>query len=320
MRSSLSPVSMIAVAVALALAACGEAVPGHERLAGAADRTQQEGTAHITVESRMEQTGASGGPMDVTFTGEGQVDFAAERMHLAMQVPGLPGDQLTETIHDADVLYLRPPLPDAEQRWMRHDLDEQDSTEGVSMGMGGLGGPIAEPAAVLRAATESVDEVEELGSEEVREVATTGYEFRVSLLDLLDLDAGSVGAEHLESLEAHVAAWLDREDRVRRLRLTFDLASMHDGMEAWTRAQHGTAGEQSPPDTPGSTPDGTFTTTIEWFDFGQPVDITVPDEDDLVDEGTLMEEVSGSDSVSVEAEVSEDIVVPDDVVVDEPSD
>ena len=320
MRSSLSPLSTTVVAVAFALAACGEAVPGQERLAGAADRTQQQGTAHITVESRMEQTDESGGPMDLTFTGEGQVDFAAERMHLAMQVPGMPDDQRTEAIHDADVLYVRPPFPDPELRWIRHDLGAQDSAAGASMGMGGLGGPMADLTVILDAATGSVGEVEELGPEEVREVATTGYGFRVSLLDLLDLDGDSPGAEHLEDLEVDVATWLDREDRVRRLRLTFDLASMHEGTEAWTRAQHEETGEQPPPDSASATPDGTFTTTLEWFDFGEPVDITVPDEDDLIDEDTLMEEIRRSDSASVEAEISEDVVVPDDVVIDEDGD
>lgn len=108
MRRSFSPVGVTALAFAFMLAGCGEAVPGHERLAGASERTEQEGTAHVTVESRMEQTGEGGRPMDITFAGEGQVDFAAERMHLAMQVHGMPSDEPIEAIHDADILYLRP--------------------------------------------------------------------------------------------------------------------------------------------------------------------------------------------------------------------
>ena len=175
---------------------------------------------------------------------------------------------------------------------------------------------MGDPAAVLTTAIRPVGEIEELGHQEVREVATTGYGFHVSMLVLLDLDTDSTGAEHLEDLEAEVAAWLDREDRVRRLRLRFDLASMQDGMMAWARAQQEQAGEQPTPSS-SSPPEGTYTTTIEWFDFGEPVDITVSDEDDLIDEDTLSQEMTDSASVSAEAGVAEDIVAPDDVVIDE---
>ena len=317
MRGGLSPLGASVVSVALVLAACGEAVPGHERLAGAAERTQQEDTAHLTVDSRLEEAGEGGGPMEIRFSGEGQVDFAAERMHLVMQLPGRPAEHPMETIHDADVVYMRPPVPDAQQRWVRHEPDDQDLAVAASRGMGGLGGPMPDPAAMLAMATRPAGEIEELGRQEVREVATTGYGFHTSVSDLLDLDAATAGAEHLEDLQVEVAAWLDREDRVRRLRLSFDLATMHEGMEAWSHAQHEQAGEQPPPRSTSPRSQGTFTTTIEWFDFGEPVDITVPGEEDLIDQDTLREEMVESDSATAEAEVRADPVAPDDAVVDE---
>ena len=320
--------------VVLVAAACGPQVPAEQRLAGAAASTTAQDTARFSVEARTEVDGAG---MDFTVSGEGEADFTRERWRLEMQMPGMPGmDHGMELIGDGDVLYVRMRMPDLDDdRWMRPDPEDAGAAAG---GAGPLGaGPGTDPSQVLEVLAAAAGEVEQLERTEIDGVEVEGYAFTVAAHELVGIDADAPEAQYLDETVADVEAWLDRDDRVRRIRTTMDMGQTTvsmgaeadvqgeavDSLDSW---EEGSGGEMPrSPDEPHDVPapsqpsfESTQTVTIDWFDFGEPVDVELPDEAQVVDEATYLEGLEGaleglegsmSDSASAEGEFVEDDIV-----------
>ena len=118
-------------------------------------------------------------------------------------------------------------------------------------------------------------EVERVGEEQVRDTATTHYRFTVDV----ERAAGAVDEEQAAFLRAELLdrgvtrlpaeVWLDDEGRLRRLLYRLELAQPVLGGSA--------------------TDTGTVETTVEYFDFGVPVDVQAPPADEVTDFSALLE-------------------------------
>lgn len=265
---------MLTVTV-LAAASCGQLDPPAQRLADAPARTAAAETARMALESSTHMGGSGDARMDITVTGEGEVDFAAEQVQLTITMPGpMPGDM--EMVVDGDVVYMRMPFVDEEQ-WVRVDAAGSPD-QMMQPGMAG------DPTEALSALGAVGGEIEELGTEEVRGAATHGYAFEAPAGEVFPT-ADDQG-ERLSDVAVALEAWLDAEGRVRRLSQTVDLGELMSALEPTNELPEDTeldfdmVGEQ--------------TTVIEFFDFGEPVVIEIPDEDLVEDQDVWQEGFSES--------------------------
>ncbi len=243
-------------------------------------RAAQDTAAAKTQKVAMDIT-IEGVPMvgDVTMTSIGQFDNEHGRAQLSMDMgdvfgligadAGLPDDAGTiETVVDGDVVYMRSPLiarlGDTDKPWLRIDAGDLDQAGALA------GGAQSDPGGFLEF-LRSAGTVEELGTEDVRGVSTTHVRVELELAELIS-DADAAERERLEqTLESLGAtgdtfetvpaeAWVDGEGRVRKFSLTMDFAAAE---------QTAQLGEVK------------VTVTTEFFDFGEPVDITIPDPADV---------------------------------------
>lgn len=295
------------VAMAVAVAGCGDAGSPQERLTAAGDATSEEGSAAFTIQMDMSMgedggdgdggEGSDGGgsaAMNMSMSGEGAIDFDEEVGRLTMEVPGLGMEM--ETIFDGDTTYTRMPAMlggGSEGQWIRQEGGDLDATGlGVESGLG------EDPADMLAALEDAADaeDIETLGSDEVRGDPVEGYAFTVRAADL----SGSGEApEGLADLEVPMEAWLDDQGRLRRMVSEIDISEAMDATMGQTEGAEGEAGADL-----GALPGamgGTMTMTMEMFDFGTEVDASVPDDADIIDadefEQQMMEDLPGGEGM-----------------------
>ena len=163
---------------------------------------------------------------------------------------------------DGAVMYMKVPGATeafgADTEWVSMDLDRLATAEGVDLSQLQAGAN-NDPTQVLQALRGASDDVEEVGAEEVRGVATTHYRGTMDLRKAAEQQG--VDREQLDRLLAQVGSdtmpmdvWIDDDGRARRMRM-------------------------SPP-TPGSTE---TTMTIDLFDYGTDEGIQVPPADQVTD-------------------------------------
>lgn len=264
-----------AIVTALALTACGQAQAPHERLSAATAATSAADTASFSMDMAMEvDEGAAA--MDLTMSGEGVVDFAADTARMEMDMPGL--GTAIETVVDGDTVYTQMPamLTGEDRRWVRHEAGEMEG-----MGMGAQRGLSDDPGGMVEALDDVSGEITELGDGEVRGDAVQGYGFTLTAADLGD--AGDT-PEGLADLEIPTQAWLDADDRLRRMVTEVDMGAL---MEAVTQDMPQEGGMPEGFGGMMEAMSGTMTVTVEFFGFGEPADITVPDDADVVDPAEL---------------------------------
>jgi hypothetical protein len=245
----------------LLLAACGggSGTSDLEVIRTAATTTSDSGTARLEMSTTL--TGLPG--VDgISFDTTGEMDFDGPRFEMDSELPDVPGvpSGSIEQVGEGTVIYQRSELfgelPDGAE-WVRLDLAEITETAGVDITQFQSTDPTS-GLAMLEGAT---DDLEEVGSEEVRGESTTHYRATI------DLEAAYEDADAVTDPEAFeafidefgdepidVEVWIDDEGRVRR--------------QAWVQPMPA---------------DGEMEITLEMFDFGEPVDIEVPDEADSVD-------------------------------------
>lgn len=273
-----------ATVAALVLAACGQAQAPEERLSAARAATSAADTASFAMDMAMEiDNDASAAAMDMTMAADGAVDFAADTARMEMEMPGV--GTAMETVIDGDTVYthLPPMLTGDERQWVRQDAHETDGMDG--MGMGPQSGLSDDPAGMVETLDEVDGEVTELGEDEVRGDAVQGYGFTLTGADLADT---ADTPEALADLEIPAEAWLDADDRLRRMVTEIDMGAM---MEAVTEQMPDDGGMREGLAGMMGAMSGTMTLTIEFFDFGKPVDIQVPDDADVLDSAELEQQM-----------------------------
>lgn len=265
---------VVVIVTALALAACGQARAPQERLSAASAVTSAADTARVSMDVAMEvDEGAAA--MNMTMAGEGAIDFVADTARMEMDAPG-PAPAMA-TVVDGDTVYTRVPaiLTGGEPQWVR-----QQASEMGGMGIGapqGLQGVRNDPAGMVKALDDVSGEVTELGDDEVRGEPVQGYEFTLTGAELAD---SAETPEALADLEIPTQAWVDADDRLRRMVTEIDMSALAEAVTEEMSQQDGVPEGAARMMKAMS---GTMTLTVELFGFGDPVDIAVPDDADVVD-------------------------------------
>ncbi|MEO6987370.1 MAG: hypothetical protein ABI239_01845 [Aquihabitans sp.] len=243
----------------------------------AAEATTAVETQKMTMEMTM--TGVPDmGTMSMTMDGE--IDNASGLSRISMDMSsmfgamgteeGMPADAgIMEMIVDGDTTYMKSSLfgmfGDDSKPWMKIPTADQDSL---------TSGAPSDPNQFLDFLKNSGSDVEELGTEEVRGVETTHVRTVLDMEDIMANASAEEQAEMQEQLdsmgsslpEIPVEAWVDADGMIRRFTMTFDASSLGedelDGMS--------------------------MEFTIEMYDFGEPVDIQIPDPSQVSDLDTSM--------------------------------
>lgn len=267
------------VVAALAMAACGQSRPPVERLSAASAETSAADTASFSMDMVTEIDEGDAG-MDMTVTGDGVIDFANDMARMEMNMPGLGGT--LETVVDGDTVYTLLPgmFTGGEDQWIR-----QESSGTPEMGMGASAGLGDDPADMVEALDDVDGEITELGEDEVRGADVRGYGFTVTGTDLVD-DPDT--PESLGGIEIPTEAWLDTDDRLRRMVTEMDVGELMEAVTEELPEQEGPSAEFGGMMQALS---GTMTMTVEFFGFGEAVDIAVPDDAEVIDAGEFEQQM-----------------------------
>jgi hypothetical protein len=282
-----------------------------DRVVEAAEATIDEGTASFTIKARQDDgdtdttdlddqdgtttttTTTTGGADDddgdttTTTTGtdtdsanelevevEGVVDFDADQRRLTFVGP--EGD--LDMILDGSTAYIELPATEDDD-WARIELDELLDTQ---VGVGGPAAlPFQDPADNLRILEGNVIAASEEGSEEIDGEDTDHLRVVIDLEASVE-DAPEETQEALEEtvartgaqeLEMHV--WVDDDDLIRRVEYTLDLDQVRvDDSDVDTGDTD--TGVQADPE-------GRLVVTFDYFDFGDDVEIELPDDENIID-------------------------------------
>ena len=255
---------LLTLALLFGLGACSDGSDGSdddgrpptEALSAAATATQDAGTAGVEFEQVSDVQG-----QQLTTTSEGVVDFESGDSEATVSVQ-LPGQEAQEVdlITKGSVAYMEAgALPDvpANAKWLSIDLEKSGQELGVNIEA------LRQNGASQLAYLTQTSNVEEVGTESVRDVETTHYSFTTNLADLAangpeELRASYQSVMDLTGLETIPSeVWVDDDDLVRRL--SFEVEIEQGGQQI---AQ---------------------TTTIEYFDYGVEVDVQAPPPNEVVD-------------------------------------
>ena len=226
----------------------------------AATKTADAGTVEVAMTGKVSAAG-----QEVPLNGEGAFDLKHKRGHLDVttNVPG-QGDVKIEERLDGLTVYMRSDalsenLPGG-KHWIKLDLDKLGKHQGVDLGaLQQLGGG-TDPTQFLGYLKKAGD-VKKIGSEDVNGTPTTHYRATIDLDKLAD-SAGTAGASvrQLEKLTGNKTLptdiWIDSQGRARRQSISYSAKQPIP-----TSAQF----------------------TIDYTNFGVPVDVKAPDSADTVD-------------------------------------
>lgn len=279
--------AVVAGVAAVLLSACGQSSSPEERLAASTEATSSAGSAELSMEMTMDMAEGSSG-MNLTIEGEGAMDLDAQRGRLSLRIPGMGSGM--ETIYDGDTIYTQMPamLTGGEARWVRQE------SPGLSEGVGTTGGFGGDPTEMLDALQAVGGEIEELGSDEVRGDRVEGYEFTITAADL---QGGQDVPDEIADLEVPTQAWLDSEDRLRRMVTEIDMDQVMDAA-AGSGAEDGSGSQPEA----AQAMSGTMTMTMEFWNFGASVDVQPPDESEVIDadelDSQMMESMPGMEGLT----------------------
>jgi hypothetical protein len=262
-------VSLLCLAAsATALVGCGGDTFALDPVARAADKTASSQSARFTFSADV--TGPAG---NFSMKGDGVLDGEANLgwMNMTMNVPPSMQAQVganpsTELIVDAGdglVMYMRSPtlLPGVPTgKWVKIDVEELADKGGVDLDAI-MSTNRADPSQVL-AMLKASSQARVTGFESVRGVHTTKYAFNIDLAKLgKESGFGEAFEQAIETTGMRsfpAEAWIDSQDRVRRIRFT------------WSMGQFG------------------MTITEDLFDYGVRQHIRVPTDAEVVDLSSLL--------------------------------
>lgn len=273
-------IPILLAALALVAGACGGGGSNQsaaDAIAAASTNTTEAGSARVSVASKttIPEAMAAGGPSSIEFGGEGIVDYENQIGQMTMDMsdmggaPGTPQLGEMKMIFEGTMIYMQfdllaQQLPQGKS-WVRFDLATIGEEMGVDMSQFTQFSN-NDPTAALEYLKGATD-LEEVGSEEVRGEETTHYEGVVDLEQAADnvddeqlskaiKDVIEIGGQKEIPLEV----WIDGDERIARMMYAFETS----------------AGQGSPESL-------TSEITMEFYDFGTEVDVTIPTDDESVD-------------------------------------
>ena len=252
-------------------------------VAKAAEATNRAGGFKLTVNGRFEIPGVERpiplrgtGALDPT-NGRGRLSFDA-----AALLGGAPGGGRVEQVFEGDVIYMRTPAVARQfglrKPWLRVDVKQAGQALGLDptqfMRLGGN-----DPRQMLDQIRAVSGEVEKLGGEKVRDVDTTHYRAEVDIRKYPDRlpeaqrEQARVAVERLVDMTGSstypMELWIDDRELVRRVKVSYDLKMA------------------------GQSEESSFEMTMEFFDFGTPIDVEPPPAKDVQDLDELARRLPG---------------------------
>jgi hypothetical protein len=282
---------MAAVPALLLAAACSSPSPA-ERVTEAPTRTIAEGSARITQRIVVVAGGEGEGDEPSVTTARGAVDFGKQEG--TMTVTG--GGEAFDVVIQGTTVYEHVPevAAAAGREWIRIDLDRLAEAVGVE----GLAELVQlqsiDPSAGLQYLRGASDSVRTVGKESIRGVRTTWYEATV------DVEKAAAGAPAVQQRTIRSAkelfgistiptdVWIDGDGRVRRMKQSIDYSAAGSS-------------ERFPA---GSLPKS-MEVTVEFYDFGAPVSVTIPPAEEVADYAEILDRARrglGSGTASPETE------------------
>lgn len=276
---------LIVPALALVLAACGGGDGDGGTTIEAVDLIRSSPQA-------LEEAGTARLAMTVVADGqeieaEGQFDFANQTGAMTMALPA-PVSSSVDIVFDGTTYFMSTEAFDGglavDADWVFIDVEAMSEQMGIDLDALEQAGAANNPTSAL-GGLEGVaeDGIEELGTEEVRGVETRHYAAEIDMQAVLeqaqaqlddlsdDLPEGFLDEEAAEQFEqvygdepVPVEIWIDDDGLTRRM--TMELAV--DGEEG--------------------------SMTMEMYDYGEPVDIEIPDESDAIDLFELLGPLGGN--------------------------
>lgn len=236
--------------VAFPFAACSDAA----RTASAAESVRAATTKSVESESvAFEMTitmeGVAG--LDLDVTSQGAYDIANGQMQMTMDLLG----QQVEAVSDGSSVYLKMPM--LGDSWYSQEVDTSAS--------GAMAAVAEDPTKVLAWLTATGGHVDDLGDDEVR--GENARHYRATL----DMSAAAAELDGKQREQLEKAMELLGEDP-----LDVDLWVNGDGLPV--RLEYAMSFANSAVD---ELQDARMSFVMEYFDWGEPVNVTLPDPDDV---------------------------------------
>jgi hypothetical protein len=256
------------------LAACADGptpdpVNPRDAVLNAMKAVYEAGTLHQELEMSI-----SGGGQSFSMTGEADVDNAAQRIDMTMDLGMLGGEM--QIVMDRGVMYMRSPVfEDIGTEWVSMDPSKLDPA--AASQLGGLGMGTTDPSAYIGLFA-GVFDVKASGEQELDGVSTTHYVGSIDLGKVLEGFADVVGkdvdAATKKQLRAAVEQfevlgidgkipfeiWIGEDGLPRRQLITMDFGDLVPGAE-----------------------EASMEMAVDFSDFGEPVDIEVPRRSEVTD-------------------------------------
>ena len=283
-------------ALALAAAGCGGssvAVPELTSFTSAANASSSADSAKFELTFSMTMP-LSDKPL--SFSAGGGFDKAADRAEFSFDLSSLaelfksfgqsfggkvtgdmgdPSDWKLDAVKDGDIVYVHSPLLEdklpAGKTWVKGDFkDLADASAGDVGQFGSFAG--TDPRDVFGMLKAVSGSIEAVGTEELRGVETSHYKATIDVAKLEQLvpadQRKTLGGLDDAAAQAGLTGipieiWIDADEQVRKL--TFDIEAKQPGASQTMKASF----------------------EVELYDYGKPLDITVPPADETVDAATL---------------------------------
>ena len=223
-------------------------------LATAVRNTEDAGGAEVAFQMEIELPGQA---QPIVMAGSGVEDAKNRRASLTFEGP--PPIGRMDVVQEDLVMYMRSAMFSGQfggKEWMKMDLEAIGSSMGLDMSELPTVQTASDQLRMLESASDGMTEV---GTETVRGAETTHYSATV---DVKRLPNGERIAELSGLEEMPVDVWIDGEERIRRMEV--EQAMNAGGVQM---SMHMAA---------------------EYVRFGVPVDVDVPDDDEVFDVGDMM--------------------------------
>lgn len=274
--------SLGGIAGLVGLTSCGgeDVTVSPEAVADAAERTAKVDGMRFSLRGEMEAPGGGTAP----FTGGGVSDRRGQRGRARMDMSALarqsggeglgePGDWKMEMVFDRRFFYLRFPLLEREldgKSWLKFDVIRVAQALGIEPSLVRVEQQQgSDPASTLRYLRTVSDEVEKVGTEDVRGVQSTHYRATAELRKYPELVPAAERAQARRSVrrliqlygddEFDTEIWVGRDKLIRRMKWTQSMKVQGTGRPV----------------------DSTFTTDL--YDFGAKVSVEPPPDDEVKD-------------------------------------
>lgn len=252
------------------LAACGSKSGALAALTAAPARTTGAKTAKVSQQIAITpRAGQEGLPAEVK--GEGTLDFHGHRGDITFTLAGQP----VRSVLDGPTIYEHVPQLGSltgGKPWVKLDLGMLASSAGISGLDSIFQGQSNDPAAGVQYLLGASGKVTTVGPARVRGERTTHYRAVVDMDKAADRapavqrDAIRQVSDRFGIKSVPVEAWLDGDGRVRRLLHTIDYSRV-----------------EAIPNLPSSLLPKKVDVTVELYDFGLPVSITLPPPEEVAD-------------------------------------